>query len=111
MDIVRTSRRYRAAGDNNAGARRYWRGRPRSPDDCDEKLIEPVGEAKDDYEIFSGIARRLGKFEAFTEGRSSREWLAFLYETTRGALAAGGHEAPDFETFWERGDWPAAKAG
>jgi biotin/methionine sulfoxide reductase len=69
-----------------------------------KKLIEPVGEAKDDYEIFSGIARRLGKFEAFTEGRSSREWLAFLYETTRGALAAGGHEAPDFETFWERGE-------
>ncbi|CVI22049.1 Biotin sulfoxide reductase [Agrobacterium fabacearum CFBP 5771] len=69
-----------------------------------KKLIEPVGEARDDYEIFSEIARRLGKFETFTEGRSSREWLAFLYETTRGTLAAGGHEAPDFETFWERGE-------
>ncbi len=69
-----------------------------------KKLIEPVGEARDDYEIFSEIARRLDKFETFTEGRSSREWLAFLYETTRGALAAGGYEAPDFETFWERGE-------
>ncbi|WP_332303945.1 molybdopterin-dependent oxidoreductase [Rhizobium sp. GR12] len=69
-----------------------------------KKLIDPVGEARDDYEIFSEITRSLGKVEAFTEGRSSREWLAFLYETTRGPLAAGGYEAPDFETFWERGE-------
>ncbi|ASS58792.1 molybdopterin guanine dinucleotide-containing S/N-oxide reductase (plasmid) [Rhizobium leguminosarum] len=69
-----------------------------------KKLIEPVGEARDDYEIFSEIARRLGKFEEFTENRTSREWLTFLFETTRKALVAGGHEAPDFETFWERGE-------
>ncbi|MBX5050067.1 molybdopterin guanine dinucleotide-containing S/N-oxide reductase [Rhizobium lentis] len=69
-----------------------------------KKLIEPVGEARDDYEIFSGIARRLGTFEEFTENRTSREWLALLFETTRKALAAGGHHAPDFETFWEKGE-------
>ncbi len=69
-----------------------------------KRLIEPVGEARDDYDIFSGIAQRLGKFDAFTENRTSREWLAFLFETTRTALAAGGHDAPDFETFWERGE-------
>lgn len=69
-----------------------------------KKLIEPVGEARDDYEIFSEIARRLGTFEEFTENRTSREWLAFLFETTRKALAALGHQAPDFETFWERGE-------
>jgi biotin/methionine sulfoxide reductase len=69
-----------------------------------KKLIEPVGEALDDYEIFSRIAHRLGKFEIFTENRTSREWLAFLFETTRKALATGGYEAPDFETFWERGE-------
>ncbi len=67
-------------------------------------LIEPVGEARDDYEIFSGIARRLGTFDAFTENRTSKEWLAFLYEPTRTALAAGGHDAPDFEAFWEHGE-------
>jgi len=69
-----------------------------------KRLIEPVDEARDDYEIFAEIAQRLGKFELFTENRTSREWLAFLFETTRHALAAGGHEAPDFETFWERGE-------
>jgi biotin/methionine sulfoxide reductase len=69
-----------------------------------KKLIEPVGEARDDYDIFSEIARRLGKFDSFTEGRTSSEWLTFLFETTRTALAGAGHEAPDFETFWERGE-------
>ncbi|CAN7618596.1 molybdopterin guanine dinucleotide-containing S/N-oxide reductase [Rhizobium sp. LjRoot254] len=69
-----------------------------------KKLIEPVGEARDDYDIFAGIARRLGIVEAFTENRTATEWLALLYEPTRQALAAGGQEAPDFETFWERGE-------
>jgi biotin/methionine sulfoxide reductase len=69
-----------------------------------KKLIEPVGEARDDYEIFAELARRLGMAETFTENRTSKEWLALLYEPTRQALAATGHEAPDFETFWERGE-------
>jgi biotin/methionine sulfoxide reductase len=69
-----------------------------------KKLIEPVGEARDDYTIFSEIARHLGKFEAFTENRTAGEWLTFLFETTRDALETGGHDAPDFETFWERGE-------
>ncbi|MGO7420991.1 molybdopterin-dependent oxidoreductase, partial [Rhizobium ruizarguesonis] len=69
-----------------------------------KKLIEPVGEARDDYEIFSEIARRLGKIEEFTENRTSKEWLAFLFETTQKALAAAGHQAPAFEAFWERGE-------
>ncbi len=69
-----------------------------------KKLIEPVCEARDDYEIFSGIAGRLGIFEEFTENRTSKEWLAFLFEPTRQALAAGGHEAPDFEAFWKSGE-------
>lgn len=69
-----------------------------------KKLIEPVGDARDDYAIFSQIAQQLGKFDTFTENRSSREWLVFLYETTREALAAGGHTAPSFEDFWEAGE-------
>ncbi|KQQ69852.1 biotin transporter BioY [Rhizobium sp. Leaf321] len=69
-----------------------------------KKLIEPVGEARDDYDIFAGIARHLGKFDVFTENRTSEEWLVHLFETTRQALAAGGHQAPAFETFWAQGE-------
>ena len=69
-----------------------------------KRLVDPVGEARDDYEIFSEIARRLGKGEAFTEGKSVREWLKTLYERTRETLQEQTGSAPDFETFWEKGE-------
>ncbi|MGF9564478.1 molybdopterin guanine dinucleotide-containing S/N-oxide reductase [Neorhizobium sp. JUb45] len=69
-----------------------------------KRLIDPVGEARDDYDIFADLSRLLGTSETFTEGRTSKEWLAALFETTRTALAAAGHEAPDFETFWRQGE-------
>ncbi|MVA23856.1 molybdopterin guanine dinucleotide-containing S/N-oxide reductase [Agrobacterium vitis] len=67
------------------------------------RIAEPRGEAKDDYEIFSLLAERLGVAAEFTEGRSVRQWLAVLYELTREALETQGHEAPDFEQFWAEG--------
>jgi biotin/methionine sulfoxide reductase len=67
------------------------------------QLAEPYGEARDDYAIFTALAERLGTAAAFTEGRSPRDWLRHLYETTRAALAAKGLPAPDFETFWQEG--------
>ncbi|MFZ5740050.1 MAG: molybdopterin guanine dinucleotide-containing S/N-oxide reductase [Pseudomonadota bacterium] len=68
------------------------------------KVAPPVGEARDDFEIFSALARRLGVEQAFTEGRDSRQWMEHLYETTRQALAARGWDAPDFAEFWRRGE-------
>ncbi len=67
------------------------------------KLAEPYGEARDDYAIFSGLAERLGTGQAFTEGRTPREWLAYLYERIRVGLARQQLPAPSFEEFWEKG--------
>jgi biotin/methionine sulfoxide reductase len=78
------------------------------------RAMEPVGEARDDFDIFAALSRRLGVEQAFTEGRDSRQWLAHLYEPTRRALAEAGWDAPDFEEFWQRGDLalpPAADDG
>jgi len=69
-----------------------------------QQMAEPYGEARDDYDIFSALAERLGRGEAFTEGRSSAQWLRHLYKTTQEALAARGLEAPDFDAFWKRGE-------
>ena len=55
-------------------------------------LAPPYGEAWDDYAIFSGLAERLGTREAFTEGRTVRQWLESLRADTgwaRGAELAG----------------------
>jgi biotin/methionine sulfoxide reductase len=67
------------------------------------KVAEPYGEARDDYDIFSALAHRLDRGDAFTEGRSSREWLKHLYGRTRDAMLAQGLEGPSFEDFWQRG--------
>ena len=67
------------------------------------QVAEPFAEARDDYSIFSGLAHRLGTAEAFTEGRTAREWLQHLYARTRDALAAQNFSAPSFEEFWQRG--------
>ncbi len=68
------------------------------------RAVDPVGEARDDFDIFAALSRRLGVEQAFTEGRDSRQWLAHLYEPTRRALAEAGWDAPDFEEFWQRGE-------
>jgi biotin/methionine sulfoxide reductase len=68
------------------------------------KVADPYAQARDDYAIFSDLAERLGVAESFTEGRSAEDWLRHLYEPTRAALAAIGHEAPRFEEFWAAGE-------
>ncbi|KWT83588.1 MULTISPECIES: molybdopterin-dependent oxidoreductase [unclassified Variovorax] len=68
------------------------------------RIAEPHGQARDDYDIFCDLAERLGRLDEFSEGRTSREWLAHLYERTRKALEDMGREAPGFEAFWQRGE-------
>lgn len=67
------------------------------------KVAEPVGEARDDYWIFTELARRLGAEEAFTEGRSAEDWVRHLYEETKAGAAARGVALPDFDTWWDAG--------
>jgi biotin/methionine sulfoxide reductase len=58
------------------------------------RIAEPFGEAKDDYDVFSGLAQRLGSGDRFTEGRDAREWLKHLYERTSKSLDLQGIAAP-----------------
>jgi biotin/methionine sulfoxide reductase len=69
-----------------------------------QRASPPHALARDDYDIFADLAERLGARQAFTEGRISAEWLRHLYEPTRQGLAESGLEAPDFDTFWARGE-------
>jgi biotin/methionine sulfoxide reductase len=68
------------------------------------RVVAPYGEARDDYDIFAGLAARLGFGEKFTEGRSARDWLEYLYDSLHGALEARGVDPPDFDVFWEAGE-------
>jgi len=69
------------------------------------KVTEPVGEARDDYEIFTDLARRLGFEAALTEGRSGLDWVRHLYETTRTGAAPLGVALPEFDDWWQAGSF------
>lgn len=66
------------------------------------QIIPPVGEARDDFDIFSGIARRMGAGQAFTEGRDVEAWLRHLYASYADTAARSDIEVPDFDVLRER---------
>ncbi len=67
------------------------------------RAIEPVGEARSDFEIFSGLAEKLGFRSRFTEDRDEGQWLRHLYQSFRERAGAEGIDLPDFDEFWESG--------
>ncbi len=46
------------------------------------KCIEPLGESKSDYQIFTDILNRLGLGTVFTEGCTELDWVKRVYEST-----------------------------
>lgn len=47
-----------------------------------QKCIEPLGESKSDYQIFTLLAERLGVKQQFTEGRDELQWVKRMYEVS-----------------------------
>ena len=42
------------------------------------KLVDPYGQARNDYEIFTGIAKKMGVEKKFTENRNQEEWQEWI---------------------------------
>jgi biotin/methionine sulfoxide reductase len=74
------------------------------------KSMEPCGEARDDYDILSGIARAMGCEEQFCEGRSGEEWVRHLWDQSRRRAASSGVDLPSYEDLvaaeYHRNDTP-----
>ncbi|HBK80050.1 MAG TPA: Asp-tRNA(Asn)/Glu-tRNA(Gln) amidotransferase GatCAB subunit C, partial [Nitrospinae bacterium] len=68
-----------------------------------EKAIEPIGEARNDFDIFVDLAGRLGTREAFDEGLGEMDWLRRIYEDAREQAAERLVDYPGFNAFWEKG--------
>ncbi len=47
------------------------------------RAIDPVGEARNDFDIFRALAGRLGYESAFTEGRDEMGWCQWVYDRMR----------------------------
>ncbi len=84
-----------------------------------EKSSEPPGQARNDHDIFKGIAGWMNLEQAFTEGRNTADWIKWIYNQTSvsdgkaGDLASnqvlknsknfGELEMPDWEEFCKKG--------
>ncbi|MEY9123862.1 molybdopterin-dependent oxidoreductase [Bradyrhizobium yuanmingense] len=69
-----------------------------------KKAIEPLGEARSDFDIFNAIAGKLGVAERFNEGRDEMGWVRHLYEACRDDSSKRfGFTMPEFDAFWESG--------
>ncbi|WP_347309663.1 molybdopterin-dependent oxidoreductase [Defluviimonas sp. SAOS-178_SWC] len=62
-----------------------------------KKVIEPVGDSLPDYEIFEGLADKLGLWTQFTEGEDKMYHIRLAYEASGAALNV------PFDEFWEKG--------
>ncbi|GAA3735506.1 biotin/methionine sulfoxide reductase [Spinactinospora alkalitolerans] len=64
------------------------------------RAVAAHGEARDEYDTYAALARRLGAAQEFTEDRTSAEWLRHLYEEWRAGQEA---DLPAFDAFWAAG--------
>jgi biotin/methionine sulfoxide reductase len=68
------------------------------------QAIEPIGEARSNFDIVGALAQRLGCYEAFSENRDEMGWVRHLYETFAAEVRAAGGELPSFDAFWLSGE-------
>ena len=66
-------------------------------------VVEPEGEARSDFEILTGLARRLSCEPSFTEGRDEHAWLRHLWDLSRELASSDGFSLPSFDEFWASG--------
>lgn len=69
-----------------------------------KQVVQPYADARSDFEIMCGLARRLGVEQAYTEGRDEMGWIRHIYEMTRTGVVARGGSMPEFEAFWAAGE-------
>ncbi len=65
------------------------------------KVVEPMYESKDDYEIFSELCSRYDREEAFTGGKTQMEWIEEIYNGARLQGRGLGVRMPNFKKFWD----------
>ncbi|MDR3375687.1 MAG: molybdopterin-dependent oxidoreductase [Ancalomicrobiaceae bacterium] len=64
-----------------------------------EALMPTIGESRSDHDVFRDLSRRLGSFDAFTEGRDEDGWLSHLWDQATAVAAKENVTLPDFEAF------------
>ncbi len=64
------------------------------------KLVEPFKEAKNDFDIFKGIAKKMDVENLFTEGREEEDWQKWIYqETSAKSKSLKNIDFPSYQEF------------
>jgi trimethylamine-N-oxide reductase (cytochrome c) len=77
------------------------------------KCIEAIGESVSDYDAVGEIARKLGKYEEFTEGKTVKEWIRLGFENSGVAAMVSWEELNEkgYYIVPTAPDWEKAPAG
>ena len=70
---------------------------------ANKKTIPNIGQSKSDFEIFTNLAKKLGFENSFTENKTEREWLKYIWNESKRISKKVNLDLPDFEKFWEDG--------
>jgi biotin/methionine sulfoxide reductase len=76
-----------------------------------QKAINPVGQARNDFDILADLAARLDCAEVYTQGRDETAWIKRIYERWCDGARTNRAALPDFDTFWREGYFEIPKAG
>lgn len=66
-----------------------------------QKLCEPLGESRSEFDWLSECADRMGAKDLFTGGKTEEEWVRFMVEESRKEFSDA--DVPDFDTLKEQG--------
>ena len=67
------------------------------------KLTEPYQDSRDDFDIFSGIAKEMGVLDSFTDGKTKEEWQKWIYNETREKSLKQNINMPSYDDFIKKG--------
>jgi trimethylamine-N-oxide reductase (cytochrome c) len=65
-----------------------------------KKVVEPVFESRNEYDIFTALAKRLGVEQDFTTGKSEMDWIRSLYDEALAQAKTRKIPMPEFDEFW-----------
>ncbi len=60
---------------------------------------KPAGLARDEYDIYRALAKRMGTDDQFSQGRTSEQWLEHLWSETQSEATAVGIDLPEWDKF------------
>ena len=65
------------------------------------QLVESQWDSKSDFDIFTGIAEKLGFKDKYTDGKSEMQWIESIYNDALTAAKKDGLKMPAFADFWK----------